>query len=327
MGIKPLPKLDLGFFPTPVVKLSNLSSVLGGPEILMKRDDLTGLALGGNKTRKLEFILKDAVAKGCDTVITAGASQSNHCRQTAAAAALLQLECHLVLGGQAPEKANGNLLLDNLLGSTIHWAGPNRKGEDIPDISELLKAKGKRPYVVPYGGSNELGAYGFVRALEELETQLDTEKLSHIIFASSSGGTHAGLVLGKAMLNRKYNLVGINIDKGETDKIPLDEFIMNLANKTSDFVNAEISFTDTDLILDGSYVGDGYGVIGKLEKEAISLTAKYEGILLDPVYTGRAMGGLIDMIRSGKITKEDKVLFWHTGGAPALFAYADSLNN
>lgn len=326
MTIKSIPKVDLGFFPTPVVTLSRLSSVLGGPEILMKRDDLTGLAFGGNKIRKLEFILKDAVAKGCDTVITAGASQSNHCRQTAAVTVLLQLECHLVLGGQAPKNANGNLLIDNLLGAEIHWAGPHRKGEDIPDLFERLKSKGKRPYVVPYGGSNELGAYGFVHALEELETQLDPEKISHIIFASSSGGTQAGLMLGKALLNRKYNIVGIKIDKDETDKNPIAKFIINLANKTSNFIGAELYFTDQDLIIDGSYVGDGYGVIGQLEKEAISLTAKYEGILLDPVYTGRAMGGLIDMIRSGKLTKADSVLFWHTGGSPALFAYADSLN-
>lgn len=325
MGIKSLPKVDLGFFPTPVVKLSRLSSTLGGPEIFMKRDDLTGLAFGGNKTRKLEYLLKDAVAKGCDTVITAGASQSNHCRQTAAAAAILQLECHLVLGGHAPENINGNLLIDNLFSSKIHWAGPNRKGEDIPDLFEVLKSKGKRPYVVPYGGSNELGAYSFYRALEELETQIDTEKLSHIIFASSSGGTHAGLLLGKALLNRNYSIVGINIDKSETDDEPFDAFILNLANRTSTFIDAQISLADNDLILDGSYVGDGYGVIGKMEKEAISLTATCEGILLDPVYTGRAMGGLIDMIRSGKLTKEDKVLFWHTGGTPALFAYADSL--
>ncbi len=327
MAIKSLPKVDLGFFPTPVVKLSHLSSALGGPAILMKRDDLTGLAFGGNKTRKLEFLLKDAVAKGCDTIITAGAAQSNHCRQTAAAAAVMQLECHLVLGGQAPQATNGNLLLDTLLGSKIHWAGENRKGEDIPDISAQLKAVGKRPYVVPYGGSNELGAYSFACALQELETQVDTESLSHIIFASSSGGTHAGLILGRALVKRKYRLVGINIDKDETDKIPFDKFIIDLANRTSRFIDAGISFTDADLILDGSYVGDGYGVIGKLEKEAISLTAHHEGILLDPVYTGRAMGGLIDMIRSGKLTKNDTVLFWHTGGSPALFAYADSLSD
>jgi D-cysteine desulfhydrase len=325
MAIKSLPKVELGFFPTPVVKLSHLSSALGGPEIFMKRDDHTGLAFGGNKTRKLEFLIKDAITNGCDTVITAGAEQSNHCRQTAAAAAFTQLECHLVLGGRAPQATNGNLLLDNLLGSKIHWAGENRKGEDIPDIYEQLKADGKCPYVVPYGGSNELGAYSFACALQELEKQLDTESLSHIIFASSSGGTHAGLMLGKAQLKRKYRLVGINIDKDETGKIPFNEFIIDLANRTSRFVDAGISFTDADLTLDGSYVGDGYGVIGKLEKEAISLTAKYEGILLDPVYTGRAMGGLIDMIRSGRLTAKDHVLFWHTGGAPALFAYADTL--
>lgn len=326
MNTKNLPKVELGFFPTPVVKLSRLSSVLGGPEILMKRDDLTGLALGGNKTRKLEFILRDAIDNGCDTVITAGASQSNHCRQTAAAAAYLQLECHLLLGGEEPQTANGNLLLNNLLGSQIHWTGSNRKGEDIPRVFEQLKAKGKNPYVVPYGGSNELGVYAFVRALEELEDQLDIEQLSHVVFASSSGGTHAGLMLGKALLNRQYSLVGINIDKDETDKVPFDEFIVNLANKTSGFIDADITLTNKDLILDSNYIGDGYGVIGMLEKEAIALTAKHEGILLDPVYTGRAMGGLINMIRSGKLTKEDKVLFWHTGGVPSLFAHADSLN-
>ena len=327
MRIKSLPKVGLGFFPTPVVKLSHLGLALGGPEIFMKRDDLTGLAFGGNKTRKLEFILCDAIAKGCDTVITAGASQSNHCRQTAAAAAHLQMECHLVLGGEAPKIANGNLLLDNLLGSEIHWAGTNRKGEDIPEVFEQLIAKGKNPYVVPYGGSNELGAYAFIRALEELEKQLDIEQLSHIFFASSSGGTHAGLMLGRALFNRRYSLIGINIDKNETDKVPFDQFIISLANKTSNFIDADVPITIDDLILDENYVGDGYGVIGKLETEAIALTAKHEGILLDPVYTGRAMGGLIDMIRSGKLTKEDKVLFWHTGGAPALFAYADSLDN
>jgi len=324
MTIKALPKVDLGFFPTPVVQLNRLSEILGGPQIVMKRDDLTGLALGGNKTRKLAFILQDALAKGCDTIITAGASQSNHCRQTAAAAALLQLECHLVLGGEAPDIANGNLLLDQLLNAHIHWAGSNRKGEDIPEIVAELKAQGKRPYVIPYGGSNELGAYAFVNALEELEKQIDVNTLSHIVFASSSGGTHAGLMLGKALLNKKYNLIGINIDKGDTDKVPFNEYIVSLANQTSQLINANVAFTDKDLILDDDYIGEGYGVIGNIEKEAIALTAQHEGILLDPVYTGRAMGGLIEMIRSGKLTKKDTVLFWHTGGAPSLFAYADA---
>ncbi|GLS27311.1 D-cysteine desulfhydrase [Marinibactrum halimedae] len=293
----------------------------------MKRDDLTGLALGGNKTRKLAFILHDAIAKGCDTVITAGASQSNHCRQTAAAAAQLQLECHLVLGGQAPDTPNGNLLLDTLFEPKIHWAGQHRKGEDIPKITKALAAQGKKPYVIPYGGSSELGAYSFVNALEELETQIETNTLSHLIFASSSGGTHAGLMLGKALLNKQYELIGINIDKGETDAVPFDQFIINLANKTSQFINANITFSHDDLILNSDYVGEGYGVVGEPEKEAIALMAKHEGILLDPVYTGRAMAGLIDMIRSGKLTQQDKVLFWHTGGAPSLFAYADKFKH
>lgn len=324
---RPLPnKVELGFLPTPVVKLATLSEVLGGPEILMKRDDLTGLGLGGNKTRKLEFILQDALEKGCDTIVTAGASQSNHCRQTAAAAAQLQLECHLVLGGEAPGVANGNLLLDQLFGAQIHWAGAHRKGEDIPQITKELVAQGKRPYVVPYGGSNELGAYSFAHALKELDAQINTESLTHIVFASSSGGTHAGFMLGKALLEKHMKLIGINIDKGETDAIPFDKFIVNLANKTLEYLDLTIEpFSDSDLVLSSDYIGEGYGVIGDAEKEAISLTAKSEGILLDPVYTGRAMAGLIDMIRTGKLTKKDKVLFWHTGGAPSLFAYAESL--
>lgn len=324
---RPLPnKVELGFLPTPVVKLATLSEVLGGPEILMKRDDLTGLGLGGNKTRKLEFILKDALDKGCDTIVTAGASQSNHCRQTAAAAAQLQLECHLVLGGEAPNVANGNLLLDQLFGAQIHWAGAHRKGEDIPQITQELVAQGKRPYVVPYGGSNELGAYSFAHALKELDTQINTESLTHIVFASSSGGTHAGFMLGKALLKKHMKLIGINIDKGETDATPFDKFIVNLANKAREYLDLTIEpFSDNDLVLSSDYIGEGYGVIGDAEKEAISLTAKSEGILLDPVYTGRAMAGLIDMIRTGKLTKKDKVLFWHTGGAPSLFAYAESL--
>ena len=318
-------KVDLGFFPTPLVKLENLTRALDGPEILMKRDDLTGLALGGNKTRKLEFILRDALDQGCDTIISAGAAQSNHCRQTAAAAAQLQLECHLILGGYAPDEINGNLLLDDLLGAHIHWAGDKRKGEDIPALAKSLESEGKKPYVVPYGGSNELGAYGFANALVELESQTDTSAISHIVFASSSGGTHAGLMVGKALVNRDYHLIGINIDKDESANMTFEQVIVNLANSTSRLINANSEFTLDQLILNDHYLGDGYGEVGELEKEAITLLAQQEGILTDPVYTGRAMGGMIDMIRTGQLDKDDKVLFWHTGGAPAIFAYADNL--
>jgi len=323
-----LPKASLGYFPTPLIELTRLSKTLGGPNIYMKRDDNTGLALGGNKTRKLEYIMGDALAKGADTVITAGAIQSNHCRQTAGAAASLGLECHLVLGGKKPEQPQGNLLLDKVYGCHIHWTGENRKGEDIPALVAQLKAEGKKPYVIPYGGSNELGAIAFIEAYKELNAQREALKVdfSHIIFASSSGATHAGLMLGNKMLETYSQIVGINIDKGEMDKVPFDEHIVSLANSTAQYIAADYQFTADDLILNSDYVGDGYGVIGELEKEAIALTAQNEGILLDPVYTGRAMGGLVDMIRTGQIKATDNVLFWHTGGAPALFAYADDLD-
>lgn len=323
-----LPKASLGYFPTPLIELTRLGKTLGGPNIYMKRDDNTGLALGGNKTRKLEYIIGDALAKGADTVITAGAIQSNHCRQTAGAAASLGLECHLVLGGEEPEQPQGNLLLDKVYGCHIHWAGENRKGEDIPALVAQLKAEGKKPYVIPYGGSNELGAVAFIEAYKELNAQREALKVdfSHIIFASSSGATHAGLMLGNKILQTYSQIVGINIDKGEMDKVPFDEHIVSLANSTAQLIAADYQFTADDLILNSDYVGDGYGVIGELEKEAIALTAQNEGILLDPVYTGRAMGGLIDMIRTEQIKATDNVLFWHTGGAPALFAYADDLD-
>lgn len=323
-----LPRQSLGYFPTPLIELTKLSQKLNGPTIYMKRDDHTGLALGGNKTRKLEFIFGDAHTQGADTIITAGAAQSNHCRQTAAAAASLGLECHLVLGGEEPTQAQGNLLLDKLFGCHIHWAGANRKGEDIPELVEQLKSEGKKPYVIPYGGSSELGAVGFVEAFRELESQRQEISINftHIVFASSSGGTQAGLMLGNKIFESSYQIVGINIDKDESNETPFDQNIVALANSTAKLLDTHYEFSADDLLLNADYVGEGYGVVGELENEAIEMTAQTEGILLDPVYTGRAMGGLIDMIRTGQIKPSDSVLFWHTGGAPALFAYASDLD-
>ncbi len=326
MNLHEFPKQVLGFFPTPLVELRRLSKALGGPAIYMKRDDQTGLALGGNKTRKLEYLLGDALAKGCDAVITAGAVQSNHCRQTAAAAAMLGLECHLVLGGEKTERPSGNLLLDHLFGSRIHWAGEHRKGEDIPELYTRLLAAGKQPYIVPYGGSNELGALAFAQAAHELEEQESNQAFTHIVFASSSGGTQAGLMLGKSMLGKSYQLVGIRIDKEDAGQTPFDRQVLSLANRAARLVGEQHEFTAPEILLNDHYLGEGYGVVGTLENEAISLTARSEGILLDPVYTARAMGGLIDMVRSGEIDRSARVLFWHTGGTPALFAYADKLS-
>lgn len=320
MNLQRFPKASLGFFPTPLVELTRLSKALGGPKIFIKRDDQTGLALGGNKTRKLEYLLGEAVSQGCDTVITAGAAQSNHCRQTAAAAAMLGLECHLVLGGAEPAEPSGNLLLDRIFDGHLHWAGDHRKGEDLPQLHERLKNNGKKPYHVPYGGSNELGALAFAEATRELEEQGKGLSFTHIVFASSSGGTQAGLMLGKKVYGKTYQLVGIRIDKEESGETPFDQLVLSLANRTAALSGSDHEFDAEDLILNEDYLGGGYGVVGALEKEAIAITARTEGILLDPVYTGRAMGGLIDMIRTGQLDQADRVLFWHTGGIPALFA-------
>ena len=324
---KNLPRENLGFFPTPIVELRKLSNFLKGPRIFMKRDDHTGLAMGGNKTRKLEFLLGDAIKKDADTLITAGAVQSNHCRQTAAAAAVCGLECHLVLGGKKPDHINGNLLLDQLFGANIIWGGKFRKGENIPEIYKLLKDQGRSPYIIPYGGSNIIGAASFIEAVRELNSQWIkiNDKLTHIVFASSSGGTHAGLILGKRIYRQNYQILGINIDKDETYDIPLDKYIIKLAEETASHLGLNELFNKEDLLLCSDYTGKGYGIVGELENEAISLLARQEGILLDPVYTARAFGGLIDKIIKKEITKSDTVLFWHTGGNPSIFAYAEEL--
>ena len=327
MSYKPLPRCSLGFFPTPLVRLSRLTERLAGPRIFMKRDDLTGLALGGNKVRKLEFLIGEALAQGCDTVITGGAAQSNHCRQTAAAAAACGLACHLALGGQPPATPEGNLLLDQLFGAVIHWTGEFRKGEKIPEIAESLRSAGRRPYVAPYGGSNTTGAAGFVEAVRELTQQLASlgDSITHIVFASSSGGTQAGLAVGKSLFGLDSELIGIGIDKGASGDVPYAEHVVQLANATAERLGVPSRFSASDLTIREDYLGDGYGVVGELERRAIRMVARTEGILLDPVYTGRAMGGLIDIIERGELSREHSVLFWHTGGIPALFPYARDL--
>ncbi len=327
MPYKPLPRHPLGFYPTPLVKLARLTERLAGPRIFMKRDDQSGLGLGGNKVRKLEFLVGEALTQGCDTLITGGAAQSNHCRQTAAAAAACGLACHLALGGEAPATPEGNLLLDQLFGAVIHWTGDFRKGEKIPEIAESLRAAGRKPYVVPYGGSNTTGAAGFVEAVRELTQQLTQrrESITHIVFASSSGGTQAGLIVGKSLCGWDGKLIGIGIDKGASGDVPFAEHVLQLANATAERLGVPSRVSASDLILRNDYLGDGYGVVGELERCAIRMVAQTEGILLDPVYTGRAMGGLIDMIERGELSREDSVLFWHTGGIPALFPYAPDL--
>jgi D-cysteine desulfhydrase len=307
--------------------MKRLGAELGGPRLFIKRDDQTGLALGGNKTRKLEYLVGDALAKGCDTLVSGGAAQSNHCRQTAAAACAAGMGCHLALGGEPPDLPEGNLLLDHLFGAEIHWGGAHRKGEEIPAIVDQLKTDGKKPYLVPYGGSNTTGATGFVAAVGELKAQLTTLKqtVTHIVFASSSGGTQAGLLVGARLYGLSAALIGIGIDKGEAGEGPFDAHVQKLANATVRHLGIAHHFLREEVVVETAYLGAGYGVVGDLERKAITLCARTEGILLDPVYTGRAMGALMEMIAAGRFTPEDTVLFWHTGGAPALFPYAADL--
>ena len=309
------------------MELKRLSRRLGGPHLWIKRDDLSGLAFGGNKTRKLEFLMAEALANRCDAVITAGAGQSNHCRQTAAAAAALGLSCHLALGGSPPAASNGNLLLDQLLGAKIHWCGSRRKGEGLLEIEKDLTARGLRTYVIPYGGSNVVGAAGFAAAMVEFDSQLTEAgiRADAIVFASSSGGTQAGLMVGKSLAASAVRLLGIRIDKDEPGEDSFESQIASLANQLGDRLDLRQGYSAADILLNSDYTGAGYGIVGDLEREAIRLMAQTEGILLDPVYTGRAFGALLDLLGRREFGSHENVVFWHTGGAPALFSYAETL--
>ena len=324
MHIERLPRFPLAQLPTPLEKLERLTRALGGPELLIKRDDQTGLALGGNKTRKLEFLVGDALAQGCDTLITAGAAQSNHCRQTAAAAAKAGLKCELILNGQKPESPNGNLLLNRLLGANEHWIDRSQRPVKLRELPEQLRAQGGKPYVIGVGGSNGVGATGYVVAMIELVEQLRATKqrVDHIVFGTSSGGTQAGLVLGARVAGFAGKLHGLSIDKNDPEHREYEIEVAQIANDCAEYVGSAERFTQDDIAVVYGYKGEGYGVVGDLEREAIRLLARCEGILLDPVYAGRAFGALVDLIRKGTFKRDEKVLFWHTGGAPALFAYA-----
>ena len=320
-------KFNLGFLPTPLHHLKNLSEKYSPYHIFIKRDDQTGLASGGNKTRKLEYLIREALDNGCDTIITAGAQQSNHCRQTVAACAIANLKCHLLLGGTAPQKYNGNLLLSHLLGAKIHFTGENRKGENIDGLRKRLESEGKIPFVIPYGGSNLTGSLGFVNAMKELKAQLNDQnlKIDYLFFASSSGGTQAGLTLGNDLYNLKMNLVPIGIDKSETRGMSLEEMVLNLVNEGKQLLKIKKEYRLSDVKINNDYNEAGYGVITENEKAAINELAKSEGILLDPVYTARAFYAMTDYLKKGEIPSNATVLFWHTGGFPANFYYADQL--
>ena len=311
-----VPRLRFAHLPTRVEILPRLSAALGGPRLLIKRDDQTGLAFGGNKTRKLEFLVAEARDHGAKTLITGGAIQSNHCRQTAAAAARLGFECILVLTGDKLQQASANLLLDRLFRAEIVYVA-DRKDRDsiLQETFDRATNEGKKPYLVPYGGSNATGALGYAFAMKELIDQ--NVSADWIVFASSSGGTQAGLLLGQRIFEFDGRILGISIDESEEW---LKNEVSKLASATSEKLGGRIEFASADVLVNANYCSAGYGVVTEREREAIHMFASCEGLLLDPVYTGRAAAGMIDLIRTGFFKTHETVLFWHTGGQPVLFA-------
>lgn len=329
MHLARFPRRQYTADPTPIEKLERLSAFLGGPDIYIKRDDLTGLTGGGNKTRKLEFLVADALARGADTLITVGAVQSNHCRLTLAAAVKEGLKCRLVLEervkGSFQENASGNNFLFRLLGAeslTVVEGGADLAGT-MQSIADDLAREGRKGYVIPGGGSNALGALGYVACAEEIlgQTYRMGLDLDHIVCASGSAGTHAGLLVGLTGNNAHLPLTGINVRR---DRETQEGNVHGLAQQTAELLGVPEIPRDRVRALD-EWVGPGYSLPTTDMVEAVQLLARLEGILLDPVYTGKAMAGLIGLVRRGEFKPGQKVLFVHTGGAPALYAYQDVL--
>jgi len=324
MDVNNLSRFKLAEYPTPIHFLKTLTTAFDGPDIYMKRDDLISLGMGGNKMRKLEFLIGEALEHRKDTLVTAGGIQSNHCRLTAAGARRAGLDCHLVLNGAPPDTPNGNLLLDHLFGAHIHYCDRKDRDSKLYQVADELAENGKKPYVIPVGGSNSTGSVGYVDAMFELEIQLKEMNLTPdaIVFASSSGGTQAGLTLGAGITGFKGQVLGISIDQVKTGTASFLPVLTRIVNETAKRIDSDIAMTESDFSLDCHYLGAGYAVPGDLEFDAIRDLARYEGILLGPVYTARAMGALLDMIQKNVFTKDQSVLFWHTGGTPELFAWA-----
>lgn len=330
MNLARFPRIRLGHLPTPLEPLTRLSAHLGGPNLWIKRDDCTGLSTGGNKTRKLEYLFADAIANGADTVITAGATQSNHARQTAAAAAKLGLSCVLVLEDRTGRRdaaytQSGNVLLDTLHGAAIeHVPG----GADMPAAMEgaaaRLRAEGRKPYVIPGGGSNAIGSLGYVNAALELVSQAAAMdlRIDHVIHATGSAGTQSGLVTGLVALNSGIPVLGIGVSKPQA---AMEEAVLGLCQESAAHLGLPGIVKPEHVAANCNYIGQGYGIPTEGMAEAVRLTAELEGILLDPVYSGKAMAGLIDLVRQGHFAPGSNIVFLHTGGTVGLFAYPEAL--
>ncbi|MEN6478231.1 MAG: D-cysteine desulfhydrase family protein [Anaerolineales bacterium] len=319
-----LPRQRLAQLPTPLHLLPRLSAALGGPELWVKRDDLTGLGGGGNKVRKLELLLADARQHGAQTIVTTGAPQSNHARQTAAAAAHCGLRCVLALSGASAGRDEGNLLLDRLFGAEVRWCGDRPAATVMQEVLAEEASVGRVAYLIPAGGSTAVGAAAYAAALAELLQQaaMSGVTFSHIVLASGSGGTQAGLVAGAVACSFTGAILGISVGASAEALAPL---VHELAALTAGLLRVRSGVPAQRVLVDDRWAAPGYGVVTAAEREALLLLARSEGLLLDPVYTARAMAALIAMVRQGELKSGERVLFWHTGGAPALPAYADAL--
>lgn len=326
MNLSQFPRLSLAHLPTPLEPLERLSDHLGGPRIYVKRDDCTGLATGGNKTRKLEFLLAEALEQGCDTIITEGGRQSNHVRQTAAAAAKLGLACELVqqaahFWDDPDYDVTGNMFFDRLLGAKLHTVpGEDDRKPGMARVAEAVAARGGKPYVIPAGGSTPLGGLGYAGCAFEIADQAKALDIAvdHIVLASGSGGTQGGLVAGLLALGDGIPALGIDID---ADGHGVALRVRAVAEGTADLLGVTGGVPESALAVNSDYAGEAYGAPTQAMVEAVTLLARLEGLLLDPVYSGKAMAGLIDLARKGFFKAGDTVVFIHTGGVPALFAY------
>ena len=330
MLLSRFPRVSLAHLPTPLEYMPRLSKHLGGPDIYVKRDDCTGLGTGGNKTRKLEFLVADAIDKKADVIITQGAVQSNHARQTAAAACKVGMECELIFEKRVVDaddayKHSGNVLLDRIFGANIREVD---KGSDMDAameaLAEELRGQGKTPYIVPGGGSNPIGALGYIDCALELMSQANHDRIviDHVVHATGSAGTQAGLIVGLKATSSNIPLLGIGVN---APKDAQEEKVWKLAVETADYVGAPGCVQREDIVANCDYVGDGYGVPTESMNDAVMLLARLEGLLFDPVYSGKGLAGMIDLVTTGYFAGAKSIVFIHTGGATGLFGYRAQL--
>ena len=321
-----IPKIDLCLLPTPIIPLNRLSNYLEGPRIYMKRDDLTGIAFGGNKNRKLEYLLADALQLGADTIITEGAVNSNHCLQTAACALKLGFDCELVLSGKEPSEITGNFLLFKILEIPVHFVNNSSERKNcMREREKKLISKGKKPYLIPTGGSNALGALGYIKCILEVKQQVQqfNGKFNYFVHAAGSGGTQAGLLIGKELFYPELRIVSVTVG---IDASYLETETAKILKEFQSKFDIKQDLTRIPIKLVTGYEGPGYGLPSKEMVETVKLVAQLEGVFLDPVYNGKAMVGLIDMIKSGNFSEDEKILFLHSGGGSSIFNYNDAFS-